>query len=166
MEDNSTVVQLKNALNQLLNAYESLKVETEELKADNSKMREDLESLEGVNTGLNDKLSSLNDTTDHHSVEMGEMLDRIESILGSEEEEVKESEDENNLFPSVSEDLSEDENSIENTEEENQTLEEQYPQDDKYNSEDSQTNIPFNNNNSTKDIDLGRMQSLLNGFNN
>lgn len=165
MEDNSTVVQLKNALNQLLNAYESLKVETEELKADNSKMREDLESLEGVNTGLNDKLSSLNDTTDHHSVEMGEMLDRIESILGSEEDETVDSEEENNIFPSVSEDLSEDENSIENTEEQNQTFEEQYPQ-DKDNNEDSQTSIPFNNNNSTKDIDLGRMQSLLNGFNN
>lgn len=154
MEDNSTVVQLKNALNQLLNAYESLKVETEELKSENSKMREDLESLESVNSGLNDKLSSLNDTTDHHSTEMGEMLDRIENILGSSDEQDNDSSKANELFEATNE-LSEDENSIESSIETTEEKEEETP-----------SNIPYSNNNNTKDIDLGRMQSLLNGFNN
>ena len=155
MEDNSTIVQLKNALNQLLNAYESLKVETEQLKKDNLKLKEDVQSLEVMNTGLNTRLTSLNDTTDHHSTEMGEMLDRIESILGTPDEQSEESIVEDELF-TVSDNLSEDENSIANTEEQNQDKEEE-----------EKTNILFNNNNNnTKDIDLGRMQSLLNGFNN
>ena len=146
MDDNGTVIQLKKALNQLLDAYESLKLESEKVKKENTKLKDDVQSLEVMNTGLNTKLSALNDTTDHHSTEMGEMLGRIEDILGP-------SDDDSSVDDVLTEDVSaEDENSVDNTEEKE---------------EDSLSNIHFsNNNNNSKDIDLGRMQSLLNGFNN
>ena len=136
MEDNGTVNQLKNALNQLLNAYESLKDESEQLKKENLKLKEDVQSLEVMNTGLNTRLTSLTDTKEHHSSEMDEMLGKIESILGESEIESKVEEE----VEAIVED------------EEVLALEEVKKEDD------------FNNN--TKDIDLGRMQSLLNGFNN
>ena len=145
MEDTGTVTQLKNALNQLLNAYESLKAESEQLKLENKQFMEDLENLEDVNGGLNDKLNSLNNTTEHHSSEMGEMLDRIESILGNESEQSETNKyQEENILDSTLE-TAIDEIIEEETEETKEVV------------------VPGNN---PRDIDLGRMQSLLNGFNN
>jgi len=152
MEDNSTVIQLKKALNQLLDAYENLKIESGKIKQENTKLKEDIQSLEVMNTGLNTKLSSLTSTTDNNSLEMGEMLDKIENILSSStEEELQDlSRDDN--------DEDEKEEEEENIDNDSETIESK--------DEDSTGTSFSNNNDNNKDIDLGRMQSLLNGFNN
>jgi hypothetical protein len=69
---------------------------------------------------------------------MGEMLGKIESILGSPIDELDENEPEETTEE-------------ETIEEEEETIEEESVEE---------------NNNINRDIDLGRMQSLLNGFNN
>ncbi|MEA3315809.1 MAG: hypothetical protein U9Q30_08145 [Campylobacterota bacterium] len=165
MNNNETVEQLKKALNQLLGAYESLKADAEQLQVDKDNLNNEIDNLEYKNEELTLQLDSLTDTTTHQSSEMGEMLGRIESILGSVDEVVgngnsSDSLDmENNIVddnssgsnnPSSIEELvaqsSEIETSIDKKDEKIETIDEN-----------------FKNN---KDIDMGRMQSLLNGFNN
>lgn len=164
MNNNETVEQLKKALNQLLGAYESLKADSEQLKVDKDNLHNEIDNLEYKNEELTLQLDSLTDTTTHQSSEMGEMLGRIESILGSVDEVVENDNNDNSLDennnieenssssnnPSSIEDLvaqsSEIEDSINIKNEKIETIDEN-----------------FKNN---KDIDMGRMQSLLNGFNN
>ena len=137
MQDNGTVQQLSQALNQLLDAYETLQEEAKNLKEENTILKEEIDDLELRNRGLDSRLCALNDTTKHNSNEMDTMLGRIENILGPtklEEEKVEEDEVE-----AVLEEIVE-------TEINNETQPQQ--QED------------------NKEIDLGRMQSLLNGFSN
>jgi len=141
MQENGTVQQLSKALNQLLNAYEILQKDTKNLKDENKTLQEKINDLELQNSGLNSRLSALNDTTKHNSSEMDTMLGRIETILGPNIEEIEE------------EIIEEIESKIEQPKEE--LIEDSlYPEEEYTKKEDN------------KEIDLGRMQSLLNGFSN
>ncbi|MGB3752092.1 MAG: hypothetical protein WA945_11055 [Arcobacteraceae bacterium] len=142
MNENGTVQQLSKALNQLLDAYETLQEEAKNLKEENTILKEEIDDLELRNRGLDSRLCALNDTTKHNSSEMDTMLGRIENILGPttiEEEKNIEKE-----APEAIEETIEEE--IETPTEENTS--------------------PEKKEDSNNDIDLGRMQSLLNGFSN
>ncbi|BFU79046.1 hypothetical protein ALC152_22610 [Arcobacter sp. 15-2] len=138
MNENGTVQQLSKALNQLLDAYETLQEEAKNLKEENTTLKEEIDDLELRNRGLDSRLCALNDTTKHTSSEMDTMLGRIETILGPTilEEEPKKEEEKP-------------EPEIEEKEEEKE-----------------EENNSYNNQDENKEIDLGRMQSLLNGFSN
>jgi FtsZ-binding cell division protein ZapB len=136
MQDNGTVQQLSKALNQLLDAYEILQEEAKNLNEENTILKEEIDDLELRNRGLDSRLCALNDTTKHNSNEMDTMLGRIENILGPTEEEEKE------IIEAIEETVEEE--SVPETTENNQNQ----TQED------------------NKEIDLGRMQSLLNGFSN
>ena len=129
MQDNGTVQQLSKALNQLLDAYEKLQEEVEILK-------EEIDDLELKNNTLDSKLGALNDTSNFHSTEMDTMLGRIENILGTAEEKIKEEV----ITPA-----------IEETKDKNK---------------ENKENVFYQKKDEDKEINLGRMQSLLNGFNN
>jgi len=138
MQDNGTVAQLSKALNQLLDAYEILQEEAKNLKEENTTLKEEIDDLELRNRGLDSRLCALNDTTKHNSNEMDTMLGRIENILGpTEEEEVK---------AIIEEQV---ESILDTTTPDNQ-----------------QGNTSHSQQEDNKEIDLGRMQSLLNGFSN
>lgn len=140
MQDNGTVAQLSKALNQLLDAYEILQEEAKNLKEENTILKEEIDDLELRNRGLDSRLCALNDTTKHNSSEMDTMLGRIENILGTTEEE-----------------------------EVNAIIEEQVESilDTASSSDNTQNNTPATQQEvDNKEIDLGRMQSLLNGFSN
>jgi len=137
MQDNGTVQQLSKALNQLLDAYETLQEEAKNLKEENTILKEEIDDLELRNRGLDSRLCALNDTTKHNSSEMDTMLGRIENILGPTIEDEKEEIIEEEVEAVLEE--------IVETETNNNT---QTQQED------------------NKEIDLGRMQSLLNGFSN
>ena len=140
MQDNGTVQQLSKALNQLLDAYEILQEDSKNLKEENTILKEEIDDLELRNRGLDSRLSTLNDATKHNSNEMDTMLGRIENILGSNEE------------------IDEQETQDEISEEIEAIVEEVVTE----TTENNQHPTPEEN----KEIDLGRMQSLLNGFSN
>jgi transcriptional regulator with GAF, ATPase, and Fis domain len=74
MNDNETIKQLSDALNQLLEAYEASQKENGELKVK-------IDELEGKIVDLEDQIEQLSNTTKTHSSEMDNMLNRISSIL-------------------------------------------------------------------------------------
>lgn len=139
MQDNGTVQQLSKALNQLLDAYEILQEDAKNLKEENTTLKEEIDDLELRNRGLDSRLCALNDTTKHNSNEMDTMLGRIENILGPTIEEEEE----------VAEEV------IETVE----TVAEETPAE-------TTSNNQYPTQEENKEIDLGRMQSLLNGFSN
>lgn len=139
MQDNGTVQQLSQALNQLLDAYETLQEEAKNLKEENTTLKEEIDDLELRNRGLDSRLCALNDTTKHNSSEMDTMLGRIENILG----------------PTIIEEV------VEEVEEEVAPVIEEPKQ-----LEETPENSLYPNQEDNKEIDLGRMQSLLNGFSN
>lgn len=136
MQDNGTVAQLSKALNQLLDAYEILQEEAKNLKEENTTLKEEIDDLELRNRGLDSRLCALNDTTKHNSNEMDTMLGRIENILGPTEEE--------EVKAIIEEQV---ESILDTVATPNNTPSPQQQEDN-------------------KEIDLGRMQSLLNGFSN
>lgn len=136
MNENGTVQQLSKALNQLLDAYETLQEEAKNLKEENATLKEEIDDLELRNRGLDSRLCALNDTTKHTSSEMDTMLGRIETILG----------------PTLREEEKKEEEKIEPEPE----IEE----------EEKEENNFYQDKDENKEIDLGRMQSLLNGFSN
>lgn len=138
MNENGTVQQLSKALNQLLDAYEILQEESKTLKEENTLLKEEIDDLELRNRGLDSRLCALNDTTKHTSTEMDTMLGRIENILGPTILEEEPKKEKEKTEPEIEE--------KENELEENNDL--------------------HNNQDENKEIDLGRMQSLLNGFSN
>jgi FtsZ-binding cell division protein ZapB len=145
MQENGTVQQLSNALNQLLDAYEILQGENKQLKDENTSLKEEIDDLELRNRGLDSKVCALSDTTKHHSSEMDTMLGRIETILGPSitKEDNPQEEIEEEILEEIVEEVTTEEGSL---------LDQQtsfYPKQD-----------------DNKEIDLGRMQSLLNGFSN
>jgi len=146
MQDNGTVQQLSKALNQLLDAYEKLQEESVIIKEENTLLKEENEDLELQNRGLENKLNTLNDTTKHNSSEMDTMLGRIENILGSSASEEKELLEEDFVEETIEESIKEELELLEK--------EDIAPYPNNINQEDN------------KEIDLGRMQSLLNGFSN
>lgn len=137
MQENGTVQQLSKALNQLLDAYEILQKEAKNLKEENTTLKEEIDDLELRNRGLDSRLCALNDTTKHNSNEMDTMLGRIEDILGP--------------TPDTKE-----EEVVEKVEEVVEEVKEEAQENNGYQ----------NDQEDNKEIDLGRMQSLLNGFSN
>ena len=75
MEENLTVQQLSQALNQLLDAYENLQKKNTDLK-------KEIEDLQFENEELKEQVSLLSSTTSEQNGEMDAMINRIESILG------------------------------------------------------------------------------------
>jgi len=145
MEENNTIIELNEALGELLDAYDTLKSENQELEEIIEDKSREIEELTQQNNDLHDKVQSLTTTTKHHSSELDTMLGRIKSTLGSFEKK-----------------------NTENIEPENNTqdiLEEEEPQ--LFEEKTQQVEEPETpKKEGSKEIDLGRMQSLLNGFNN
>ncbi|MCD4757362.1 MAG: hypothetical protein K8R39_03780 [Arcobacteraceae bacterium] len=164
MQDNNTVQQLSDALNELLNAYDKLKNENTNLQEENTNKDTKISELESRNRDLEDQIEQLTDTTEQHTSEIDTMLGRIKTILDdtNKQEDVVPEESpsiEQNSFPSAEDEELSDIISI--TEEEF-TLQEQTTMDIEPEQQEEEKAKP----NSDKEIDLGRMQSLLNGFNN
>lgn len=153
MEENNTILQLNEALGELLDAYDKLKSENEALEVKLEEVIEmkdqEIAELTEQNDALEAKVDSLTSTTKHHSSELDTMLGRIKSTLGAAAE--KKSETEIVESKNEPEEILEEENNslLEETTNEQQDEE---PQETKKEG--------------SKEIDLGRMQSLLNGFNN
>lgn len=167
MHDNNTVQQLSDALNELLNAYDKLKNENTNLKDDNSSKDNKISELETRNRDLEEQIEKLTDTTVYHTHEIDTMLGRIKTILDDTPENKEDQSEEfsvqkGKVFSSIDEELNEESN------EESTDIN---PADEKDSVEELKTsNIEQDDekekSNSDREIDLGRMQSLLNGFNN
>ncbi len=152
MQETTTVNQLNKALNELLNAYDKLKYENKQINEKNIQLEDTIAELEEKNNGLETQISSLSDTTKHNSSEIDTMLGRIKSILDTTPSE------ENSIEEEVEDVIN---NEIYNEQPvlvEAETLEVETE-------EPKIENKPTENPNPNKEIDLGRMQSLLNGFN-
>ena len=147
MQDNGNVQQLSKALNQLLDAYEILQEESKMLKEENTSFKTEIDDLKLKNNELNTTLSELSNTTEQNSSELGTMLDRIENILGPKEESKK---IEESIIDKEVESIIDDATTISIDQEINL-----------YSQPEQKTEQQDN-----KEIDLGRMQSLLNGFSN
>ena len=130
MTNEQTIEKLNDALTRLIDAYEVLLEKNDNLKKD----------IESKNDNINDlenKLNDLNGTTEVQSNKMDGMLNRIQSLLGSSDDDFKDTvtqkEDEIDLRIEPELDFLDDDKN-----------------DDKSNE---------------NKIDLGRMESLLNGLN-
>jgi FtsZ-binding cell division protein ZapB len=151
IEESNTINQLNLALNELLDAYDALKGENDSLIEENTQLKKELEELSFKNETLEKDVSSLNNTTKHHTSEIDSMLGRIKSTLNSRGSNASiqnpvETEKEEDTITSNN-DMQTDENSSE-----------QLLQKDEEPKKDE-------NGSNSKEIDLGRMQSLLSGFN-
>lgn len=163
MHDNNTVQQLSDALSELLNAYDKLKNENTNLKDDNSNKDNKIAELETRNRDLEEQIEKLTDTTVYHTHEIDTMLGKIKTILDDTPENKEDHSEEfsiqkGEVFSSIDEELNEESTDIN-------------PADEKDSIEESETfNVEQDDekqkSNSDREIDLGRMQSLLNGFNN
>ncbi|MEA2017088.1 MAG: hypothetical protein U9N59_01460 [Campylobacterota bacterium] len=142
MQENTTVHQLNKALNELLNAYDKLKYENKQINDKNKQLEEIITELEENNSGLENQISLLSDTTKHNSNEIDTMLGRIKSILDTSNEN-----EDDSIEVEVEEVINKEIYEEPAKKEEEAKPAEQLPQ------------------NQNKEIDLGRMQSLLNGFN-
>ncbi len=153
MEDNNTIIQLNDALNQLLDAYDSLREENDQLQATIDEQAQTIEKLEYDNGNLEERVEALTSTTKHHSTELDTMLGRIKSTLGATAptQEVQTASNNDGDVEPEEQTQSED---IQITMEESTIFTQEEPKQE----EKKETT-------SSKEIDLGRMQSLLNGFN-
>jgi chromosome segregation ATPase len=154
MHDNNTVQQLSDALNELLDAYDKLKNENTNLQQENTNKDNKISELELRNRDLEEQIEQLTDTTEQHTSEIDTMLGRIKTILDNSDknQEAIEEEKEESIFLNSEEELV-------NIVESELSVQEQTTMDIDY-----EERKPSNS--SEKEIDLGRMQSLLNGFNN
>ncbi len=147
MQENGTVQQLSEALNQLLDAYEILQKESKEFKEDNDRLKKEIDDLQLQNKELESRLTELDNATQHNSTEMDTMLERIESVLSSNEQK-KEDIIQDDIESIIDQEIKVSDHNV--------TIEEAMEVNNSV-SEKKEEN---------KEIDLGRMQSLLNGFNN
>ena len=144
MNESNTVEQLSQALNQLLDAYEALREENRKIKEENKELKQEVQDLEVRNTGLSTRLAQLTDTTKHHKTEMDGMLSKIEEILANTS--IKTLNNESNEIQE------ENEQSTPSTQETKEVKIAITPKIEEKKEEEK------------PNIDLGRMQSLLNGF--
>jgi len=135
MTNEQTIEKLNDALTQLIEAYEILLEKNDNLKNEIEVKSDNINDLEN-------KLSDLNGTTEVQSNKMDGMLNRIQSLLGSPSDTTKEISDEKeeeiDLRIQSESDLEPELDFLDEKEEDNS--------------------------NESK-IDLGRMESLLNGLN-
>lgn len=150
MEETMTVQQLGQALNQLLDAYEDLQNKNNDLK-------KELEQTQAKNEELEEKVKYLSSTTTEQNTEMDAMINRIESILGGSV--LSSDMTQSNIEQQSKEELGDQE--LETTKQPDSTNE----------TNDIPTQESYEEQEIKKDKDqdqpdLGRMQALLNGFNN
>ncbi|RYA22916.1 hypothetical protein [Malaciobacter marinus] len=163
MTNQETITKLNEALNTLIKAYEELQNENTllEEKIDNlNKDKKELEAkvggLEDKNRNLEDNVNELNDSTEKQNNNINSMLGKIENLLGSKKNSNKYEKD-NNKFDSREKEtfIKEQDNSKNSSLD--QILEEEI--------DNTSANFKESSNSENK-IDLNRMASLLNGFNN
>ena len=136
-----TINKLSEALNTLITAYEELQNVNSGLKNTITELKEDKEKILQENSSLQNNVSVLSDSTEQQNSSMYNMLDKIESLLGSDfTKEIESNEKEE--FPAIHASIDESE-SLPLDELELESIE---PEKD-------------------KKIDLDRMASMLNGFN-
>ncbi|RXJ98337.1 hypothetical protein CRU98_09865 [Arcobacter sp. CECT 8986] len=154
MTNQETITKLNEALNTLIKAYEELQNENTLLEQNIKNLEEDkknleakVKNLEETKRNLEDNVNELNDSTEKQNTNINSMLGKIESLLGNKKEkplaniEIKDKNQKSSGHSSLSEILEEE-------------LEHSSSSD--FNSDGSNENK----------IDLNRMASLLNGFNN
>ena len=155
MQDNNTVQQLSDALNELLDAYDKLKNENTNLQQENANKDTKISELELRNSDLEEQIEQLTDTTEQHTSEIDTMLGRIKNIL--EDTNKNQASNEYVEQPSFN---NMDEDEMVNIVENELSMQEQTTMDIEFEEKKENTSS------SEREIDLGRMQSLLNGFNN
>ena len=169
MTNAETINKLNSALNTLINAYEELQEENNSLKNRITELEDDVLELETVKEDLENNVTSLNTST---------MLGKIESLLttkineDSPSAEIVEPEDDND--PEDEEDdrndrqndtKSDNEKRVEERKEEPRVVEEK--NNSSYNARNYKNDpIKEKPEDTSNKIDLNRMASLLNGFNN
>ncbi|WP_419764800.1 MAG: hypothetical protein ACNI28_00155 [Arcobacter sp.] len=168
MSNNSdTISKLSDALSNLINAYETLQKEKEDLEKENQKLKNDIEDLDALNGDLNSKLNDINSTNEKHGTNINSMLSKIETILnvGDKSKETSQS-DVEEAKSTLSETSRETSINIEEEEEflttpvvSSETFAK--PKAEAVKVDDIQLEKK-----SDEKIDLNRMASLLNGFNN
>lgn len=159
MTNQETIEKLNDALTQLIDAYEILQREKEELELDKKNLQEELNMQITKNKDLEFKLSDFSSNNETQETKMDGMLNKIQrllhtsktekidaSVFDRQDEEIEDKEV--TVQPDSILDIKLDTDPIKTKEE----LEEQ---------KDEEIST---SNNSTK-IDLGRMESLLNGLN-
>ncbi|PLY11392.1 MAG: hypothetical protein C0626_02140 [Arcobacter sp.] len=163
MSNNSdTISKLSDALSNLINAYETLQKEKEELEKENQKLKNDIEDLDALNGDLNSKLNDINSTNEKQGSNINSMLSKIETILnvGDRKKETNQNE--------VAESSYSKETSL-NIEEEEEFLTTPVVSSDTFAKPKAEAvkvdDIQLEKKSDEK-IDLNRMASLLNGFNN
>jgi len=152
MTNNETIEKLNSALTQLIDAYEILQDKNKDLENEIKQKNENIYNLEN-------KLSDANGHTEVQSNKMDSMLSRIQNLLKSDSKIEDEKEViQNSIFNQNNDDDEEIDLKIETetkTETKSETLKEEKSILEK-------DNKSYSNNNK---IDLGRMESLLNGLN-
>lgn len=168
MQENTSVQQLAEALEQLLNAYDKLKYENKQTLEHNKDLELQIQELESRNSDLEVQVEELSDTTNHNSNEIGNMLGRIKSILVEtpKNETPTEVTRDDNREP-LSNELEKEETSElpEEIYPEQSTFDENLMEHNQSNTEKQEEQEELTQKEDNKDFDLGRMQSLLNGFN-
>ncbi len=163
MSNNSdTISKLSDALSNLINAYETLQKEKEELELENQKLKNDIEDLEALNGDLNSKMSDINSTNEKHGSNINSMLNKIETILNVGDK--KETSSSNNIKTPIQSNeptlnIEEEEEFLTTPVVSSETF--LKPKAEAVKVDDIQLEKK-----SDEKIDLNRMASLLNGFNN
>ena len=164
IEESNTINQLNLALNELLDAYDELKGENDSLIAENAQLKKEVEDLSTKNETLEKDVSSLNNTTKHHTSEIDSMLGRIKSTLNSNPvaSVVKENPENNSPISAPQATIKEEKPALTATVEKKPETPSEPTKEESQEKEEEKKDTK----NNSKEIDLGRMQSLLSGFNN
>ncbi len=147
--ENATIEQLSGAVTQLMEAYETLQTQYNDVKNENRELKATVETLTSSKNELESNVDNLTNNKEEQSTQVNSMLGKIEMMLMSKEEtsvEVAEEVHQETLF----------ETQIEQTEETNDS------------DVADLTSIPEVEETKidpTKQLDLGRMNDLLGGFN-
>ena len=148
MTNTQTIEKLNDGLIQLIDAYEILQEK-------NNKLEEEVSNLKAQKLDLEYKLSDFSNNNDAQASKMDGMLNKIQTLLkpSSRVEELNDSKEE-------IEEMMEETLDLDITVEQNESI-----LDIKLDNDIDSIKDDFNNE-STNKIDLGRMESLLNGLNN
>jgi FtsZ-binding cell division protein ZapB len=162
MTNTETISKLNNALNTLINAYEELQEENSELKKNVEGLETALLDVMTSKEELEDEINNLNDGKEEDNSNINTMLGKIESLLTQKvNDDVSVTKDKEEVITKEKEDETKEPSLLDTTneqasffndndiKEENETK----PKEDEFKTDDNK-------------IDLNRMASLLNGFNN
>ena len=161
MTNAETIKKLNDALNTLINAYELLQEDNNGLKNRITELEDEVLELETVKEDLENNVTTLHTSTEEDNSNINSMLGKIESLLTTKVNEdnssIQESTEKEEIEPEVIEEAAEPE-IIEDEKENTNSL---------YDSNNYQNEVEKEKTEDTSNkIDLNRMASLLNGFNN